>query len=100
MKPHRELVDGQSGDKQATKKNITKAAPKLLKNYPQHLSARDYSKKTDKTQNYQLAEALREYRDAMLLLTATPHAGDPNHGRFINLVKLLETNVDFAALVR
>lgn len=58
------------------------------------------SQKTDKAQNYQLAEALREYRDAMLLLTTTPHAGDPNHGRFINLVKLLETKVDFAALVR
>jgi len=65
----------------------------------QHLSARDYPKKTDKTQNYQLAEALREYTDAMLLLTATPHAGDPNHGRFINLVKLLESNVDFTPLV-
>jgi superfamily II DNA or RNA helicase len=65
----------------------------------QHLSARMYPKKTDKTQNYQLAEALREYTDALLLLTATPHAGDPNHGRFINLVKLLETNVDFSPLV-
>lgn len=65
----------------------------------QHLSARDYPKKTDKTQNYQLAEVLRDYTDALLLLTATPHAGDPNHGRFINLVKLLETNVDFTPLV-
>jgi len=65
----------------------------------QHLSARDYPNKTEKTQNYQLAEALREYTDAMLLLTATPHAGDPNHSRFINLVKLLEANVDFRPLV-
>ena len=65
----------------------------------QHLSAREYSKKTEKTQNYQLAELLRDYTDALLLLTATPHAGDPNHGRFINLVKLLETNVDFSPLV-
>jgi len=65
----------------------------------QHLSARDYPKKTEKTQNYQLAEVLRDYTDALLLLTATPHAGDPNHGRFINLVKLLETNVDFRPLV-
>ena len=65
----------------------------------QHLSAREYPKKTDKTQNYQLAEVLRDYTDALLLLTATPHAGDPNHGRFINLVKLLETNVDFSPLV-
>jgi superfamily II DNA or RNA helicase len=65
----------------------------------QHLSAREYPKKTDKTQNYQLAEILRDYTDALLLLTATPHAGDPNHGRFINLVKLLDTNVDFSPLV-
>lgn len=65
----------------------------------QHLSARQYPTKIEKTQNYQLAEALREYTDALLLLTATPHAGDPNHGRFINLVKLLEANVDFTPLV-
>lgn len=63
------------------------------------LSARDYPKKTEKTQNYQLAEALRDYTDALLLLTATPHAGDPNHTRFVNLVKLLEPNVDFAPLI-
>lgn len=65
----------------------------------QHLSAREYSRKTEKTQNYQLAESLREYTDAMLLLTATPHAGDPNHGRFINLLRLLEKNLDFRPLV-
>jgi superfamily II DNA or RNA helicase len=65
----------------------------------QHLSARQYPTKIEKTQNYQLAEALRDYTDALLLLTATPHAGDPNHGRFINLVKLLEPNVDFTPLV-
>ncbi|MGA2771937.1 MAG: helicase-related protein [Bryobacteraceae bacterium] len=63
------------------------------------LSARDYPKKTEKTQNYQLAEALRDYTDALLLLTATPHAGDPNHTRFVNLIKLLEPNVDFAPLI-
>lgn len=65
----------------------------------QHLSARQYPTKIEKTQNYQLAEALRDYTDALLLLTATPHAGDPNHGRFINLVRLLESNVDFAPLL-
>jgi len=63
------------------------------------LSAREYPKKTEKTQNYQLAEALRDYTDALLLLTATPHAGDPNHTRFVNLVKLLEPEVDFAPLL-
>lgn len=65
----------------------------------QHLSARQYPTKIEKTQNYQLAEALRDYTDALLLLTATPHAGDPNHGRFINLVRLIEPNVDFAPLL-
>jgi superfamily II DNA or RNA helicase len=65
----------------------------------QHLSARNYPNKTERTQNYQLAEALRGYTDALLLLTATPHPGDPNHGRFINLVKLLESKVDFSPLV-
>lgn len=63
------------------------------------LSARDYPTKTEKTQNYQLAEALREYTDTLLLLTATPHAGDPNHTRFINVVKLLEPKVDFSPLI-
>lgn len=65
----------------------------------QHLSARQYPQKIEKTQNYQLAEALRDYTDALLLLTATPHAGDPNHGRFINLVRLLESDVDFSPLI-
>ncbi|MGH9453004.1 MAG: helicase-related protein, partial [Terriglobia bacterium] len=62
------------------------------------LSAKQYGKKTDKTQNYQLAEVLRDYTDALLLLTATPHAGDPDHSRFVNLVRLLEPRVDFSAL--
>jgi superfamily II DNA or RNA helicase len=63
------------------------------------LSAKEYGRKTDKTQNYLLAEALREYTDALLLLTATPHAGDPDHSRFINLVRLLESKVDFSPLI-
>ncbi len=63
------------------------------------LSAKEYGRKTDKTQNYQLAEVLRDYTDALLLLTATPHAGDPDHSRFINLVRLLESKVDFSTLV-
>jgi superfamily II DNA or RNA helicase len=62
------------------------------------LSAKEYGRKIDRTQNYQLAEALRGYTDALLLLTATPHAGDPDHSRFINLVRLLEPKVDFSAL--
>ncbi len=62
------------------------------------LSAKEYGRKTDRTQNYQLAEALRGYTDALLLLTGTPHSGDPDHSRFMNLVRLLEPKVDFSTL--
>jgi superfamily II DNA or RNA helicase len=62
------------------------------------LSAKQYGRKTDRTQNYQLAEALRGYTDALLLLTGTPHSGDPDHSRFMNLVRLLEPKVDFSTL--
>lgn len=63
------------------------------------LSAKQYGSKKESTKNYQLAEDLREYTDSLLLLTATPHDGDPNHSRFVNLVKLLESNVDFSPLI-
>lgn len=65
------------------------------------LSAVDYaSGKTEKTHNYRLAEEVshKQYSDAFLLLTATPHQGDENHSRFRNLVSLLEENVSFAGL--
>jgi ERCC4-related helicase/HKD family nuclease len=65
------------------------------------LSAVDYgSGKVEKTDNYRLAEEMSEknYCDAFLLLTATPHQGEHNHSRFKNLIRLLEANVDFAGL--
>jgi len=65
------------------------------------LSAMSYdSGKTDKTQNYKLAEEIRHkhYCDAMLLLTATPHQGEENNSRFKNLVSLLEDDIDFTGL--
>jgi len=65
------------------------------------LSAMDYgSGKTDKTQNYRLAEEIRHkhYCEALLLLTATPHQGEENHSRFKNLLGLLEDDVDFSGL--
>lgn len=65
------------------------------------LSAVDYgSGKTEKTQNYRLAEEVsqKHYSDALLLLTATPHQGEENNSRFKNLVSLLEENVNFAGL--
>src|ERR1043166_3335524 len=65
------------------------------------LSAVSYGgAKTDKTQNYRLAEEIRHkhYCEAMLLLTATPHQGEENHSRFKNLLLLLDDNMDFSGL--
>jgi SNF2 family DNA or RNA helicase/HKD family nuclease len=65
------------------------------------LSAMSYDTgKTDKTQNYKLAEEIRHkhYCDAMLLLTATPHQGEENNSRFKNLIGLLEDDIDFTGL--
>jgi len=67
------------------------------------LSAVSYGgAKTDKTQNYRLAEEIRHkhYCEAMLLLTATPHQGEENHSRFKNLLLLLDDNMDFSGLDR
>lgn len=65
------------------------------------LSAVSYGgNKTDRTQNYRLAEEIRHnnYCEAMLLLTATPHQGEENHSRFKNLLLLLDDNIDFSGL--
>lgn len=67
------------------------------------LSAVSYGgTKTEKTQNYRLAEEIRHkhYCEAMLLLTATPHQGEENHSRFKNLLLLLDDNMDFSGLDR
>ena len=58
------------------------------------LSAKTWSpRKTDKTQNYRLAEDLQERCRALILLTATPHQGDES--KFQNLVSLLHPNITF-----
>ena len=65
------------------------------------LSAMNYgSGKVEKTQNYRLAEEIRQnqYCEAMLLLTATPHQGEENHSRFKNLLALLDDDIDFGGL--
>ncbi|RIK80284.1 MAG: hypothetical protein DCC68_11270 [Planctomycetota bacterium] len=66
------------------------------------LGATDYggAGKVERTQNYRLAEEVRDrqYCDALLLLTATPHQGDENHQRFIHLLRLLDDNIDFSSL--
>jgi len=53
-----------------------------------HLTAYKSGGKVKKTENYKLAEALREKARDMLLLSATPHQGD--HFRFWMLIQLLD----------
>lgn len=52
-----------------------------------HLSAYKNGNKIRKTENYKLAEALRDHTRDLLLLSATPHQGD--HFRFWMLIQLL-----------
>jgi superfamily II DNA or RNA helicase len=56
-----------------------------------HLSARRNGRKTTKTENYKLAEALRGHTRDLLLLSATPHQGD--HYRFWMLTQLLDSTL-------
>lgn len=54
-----------------------------------HLTATEKSgNKVHKTDNYLLAESLREHSRDLLLLSATPHQGE--HFRFLRLVHLLD----------
>lgn len=53
-----------------------------------HLTAFKSGGKVKKTENYKLAEALREKSRDLLLLSATPHQGD--HFRFWMLIQLLD----------
>lgn len=52
-----------------------------------HLSAYKTGGKVRKTENYKLAEAMRDHARDLLLLSATPHQGD--HFRFWMLIQLL-----------
>ena len=52
-----------------------------------HLTAQRQGRKVRKTENYRLAEALKDHTRDMVLLSATPHQGD--HFRFWMLVQLL-----------
>ncbi|MBX3394308.1 MAG: DEAD/DEAH box helicase family protein [Phycisphaerae bacterium] len=56
-----------------------------------HLSVYKSGRKSTKTQNYKLAEAMREHSRDLLLLSATPHQGD--HYRFWMLVRLLDPSL-------
>ncbi len=53
-----------------------------------HLTVTRSGRKVSKTENYKLAEALRDHTRDLLLLSATPHQGD--HFRFWMLIRLLD----------
>jgi len=53
-----------------------------------HLTASESGNKVRKTQNFRLAESMREHSRDLLLLSATPHQGD--HFRFWMLIRLLD----------
>ena len=52
-----------------------------------HLSVYKYGSKVKKTENFKLAEAIRDHCRDLILLSATPHQGD--HFRFWMLIRLL-----------
>ena len=52
-----------------------------------HLTAHRQGRKVRKTENYKLAEALKDHTRDLVLLSATPHQGD--HFRFWMIVQLL-----------
>jgi ERCC4-related helicase len=56
-----------------------------------HLTAYQTGTKVTKTQNFKLAEALRDHSRDLLLLSATPHQGD--HFRFWMLIRLLNPSL-------
>ncbi len=53
-----------------------------------HLSVYRYGNKIKKTENFKLAEAIRDHCRDLILLSATPHQGD--HFRFWMLINLLQ----------
>jgi superfamily II DNA or RNA helicase len=56
-----------------------------------HCTAYKQGGKARKSQNYKLAEALRDHSRDLILLSATPHQGD--HYRFWKLIQLLDPSL-------
>ena len=56
-----------------------------------HLTAYESGRKLRKTENYKLAESLKNHTRDLLLLSATPHQGD--HFRFWMLIQLLNSTL-------
>lgn len=56
-----------------------------------HLSVYRNGSKVKKTENFKLAEAIRDHCRDLILMSATPHQGD--HFRFLGLINLLNSNL-------
>lgn len=70
------------------------AAPKwdlVVFDEAHHCTAYKQGGKAKKTQNYKLAESLRDHARDLILLSATPHQGD--HYRFWKLIQLLDPSL-------
>ncbi len=78
---------------------LKQAEAKLLKDRQWDLIIIDEAHKLSAGEHRStLAEQLKDHTDALILLTATPHQGEDNHARFINLMKLLDEEIDFNPL--
>jgi SNF2 family DNA or RNA helicase len=74
-------------------KNIIEAPPWDLVVFDEahHLSVYKNGRKVNKTENFKLAEEIKNHCRDMLLLSATPHQG--NHFRFWMLIRLLNSEL-------
>lgn len=91
---HNRLIASIDTLKRATRvKKILEAPPwdLIVFDEAHHLTAYQTGAKVTKTQNFKLAEALRDHSRDLLLLSATPHQGD--HFRFWMLIRLLNPSL-------
>jgi len=89
-KHHRLIVSIDTLKRPARVKRLLEAArwDLIVFDEAHHLTASESGNKVRKTQNFKLAEALRDHSRDLLLLSATPHQGD--HFRFWMLIRLLD----------
>jgi superfamily II DNA or RNA helicase len=91
---HNRLIASIDTLKRATRLKRILEAPRwdlIVFDEAHHLTAYQTGAKVTKTQNFKLAEALRDHSRDLLLLSATPHQGD--HFRFWMLIRLLNPSL-------
>lgn len=91
---HNRLIASIDTLKRATRVKKILEAPRwdlIVFDEAHHLTAYQAGTKVTKTQNFKLAEALRDHSRDLILLSATPHQGD--HFRFWMLIRLLNPSL-------